>query len=57
MQKTVAEDNVLFLLTVVIAFDFFTVSLTVSEIAEEFDELPSAVTWVWRFPYRGCQFY
>ncbi|KXT03684.1 hypothetical protein AC578_5169 [Pseudocercospora eumusae] len=27
------------------AFDFFTVSLTVSEIAADFDEQPSAVTW------------
>ena len=28
------------------AFDFFTVSLTVTEIAADFGEEPSAVTWV-----------
>ena len=27
------------------AFDFFTVSLTVEELAEEFDKLPSQITW------------
>lgn len=27
------------------AFDFFTVSLTVEELAEEFDKAPSQITW------------
>lgn len=33
------------MLTATLAFDFFTVSLTATEIAEDFGEKPSAVTW------------
>lgn len=28
-----------------LAFDYFTVPLTVTEIAKEFGEMPSAITW------------